>query len=127
MNQAQFDQVTSLSAQERYDHFIGKVADWEELWTLKSSDGFVMFSDSSGRECIPVWPHPDYAADLAKGSWNDCVPEKLDLNYFLDKWIPGLIHDNRKVIVFPTAKNEGGLIDPDDLKEDLEKEVQQYE
>ena len=119
--------MTLLSAQKRYDHFIGKVADWEELWTLKSSDGFVMFSDASGHECVPVWPHPDYAAALANDSCEDCVQERLELKHFLDKWIPGLIHANRMLVVFPTTNNKGGVIHPESLKEDLLKEVQQYE
>ncbi len=127
MNQKQFDQVILLSAQKRYDYFIGKVADWEELWTLKSLDGFVMFSDSVGQECIPVWPHPDYAAALAKGSWSDCEPERLDLGNFIDKWIPGMINDNRMVVVFPTPNEKGGVVHPEDLKGDLLKETQQYE
>ncbi len=127
MNQAQFDNVILLSAQKRYDHFIGKVADWEELWTLKSSDGFVMFSDSSGHECVPVWPHPDYAAALANDSWDDCVPERLDLSNFMDKWLPGLITDNRMIVVFPTPNKEGGIVHPEALKSDLLKEMQQYE
>ena len=127
MNQKQFDQVILLSAQERYDHFISKAADWEELWTLKSPAGFVMFGDSLGRECIPVWPHPDYAAALINDSWSDCISERLDLHKFLEKWIPGMITDKRMVVVFPTPDEKGVVINPRRLNEDLLEELKQYE
>jgi hypothetical protein len=127
LNQKQFHQVIMLSAQKRYDHFISKVADWEELWTLKSPDGFVMFGDSSGQECVPVWPHPDYAAALIKDTWSDCTPERLDLVTFLGKWISGMIQDKRKVVVFPTPNKKGIVVDPQRLNEDLSKELEQYE
>ena len=45
MNQHQFKQVVKLPAQKRYNHFVAKVADWEELWTLKSPEGYVLFGD----------------------------------------------------------------------------------
>ena len=34
MNSQQYENVLALSAKERYSHFIGKVADWEQLWGL---------------------------------------------------------------------------------------------
>ena len=51
MSQHQFDQVVSLPDQQRCEHFIAKVTDWEELWTLKVPDGFVLFGDDSGWQC----------------------------------------------------------------------------
>jgi hypothetical protein len=128
MNQKQFDQVILLSAQERYDHFISRAADWEEVWTLKSPDGFVMFGDSSGRECIPVWPHSHYAAALINDSWSACIiMERLDLHKFLEKWIPGMVKDKRMVVVFPTPDEKGVVINPKRLKEDLLEELKLYE
>ena len=127
MNQPQFDQVISLPAQERYDHFVSKVADWQQLWTLKGPDGFVMFGNNSDQECIPVWPHPDYAASLAKDFWSDCTPEELELEVFMSKWLPGITKDNRKVAVFPTPQEKGTVVDPQKLEKDLSAELEQYE
>jgi hypothetical protein len=126
MNPAQFEQVTGLPAQERYIHFVSKAADWQELWTLKGPNGFVMFGNDSNQECVPVWPHPDYAASLAKDSWSDCSPEQLNLESFMAKWIPGMIKDNRMVAVFPTPQEKGIVIDPQRLRDDLSAELEQY-
>ena len=86
-----------------------------------------MYSDSTGQECLPVWPHSDYASALAKGSWADCKPYKIELSYFLDKWIPGMIQDERKVAVFTTPNEKGIVLNPKTLSEDLSEEIQKYE
>ena len=127
MNQAQFDQVVSLPAEDRYSHFVSKAADWRQLWTLKGADGFVLSGDDSSQQCVPIWPHPDYAAALAKGSWSDCSPAEIELEAFMSRWIPGMIKDNRMVAVFPTPEEKAIVIDPQRLHEDLSAELEQYE
>jgi hypothetical protein len=127
MNKSQFDQVVSLPAIDRYNHFVSKVADWQQLWTLKGHDGFVLFGDESNQKCIPVWPHPDYAAALAQDSWSDCSPEELDLETFISKWLPSMLVDNRMVAVFPTPQQKGIIVNPLRLQKDLSAELEQYE
>lgn len=127
MNQKQFDQVIKLPAKEKYIHFIAKVADWEELWTLKSPNGFVLFGDDKNNECIPVWPHPDYASALAKDEWADSSPERLELSSFIDRWIPGIKKDKRKIAVFPTPDEKGIIVEPQKLNDDLSQELSQYD
>jgi hypothetical protein len=127
MNQDQFDQVVALPAPERYAHFISRVADRQELWTLETSDGFVQLANDAGEQCVPVWPHPDYAAALATDLWADAVPHKLTLAPFMAKWIPGMIGDNRMVAVFPSPEEKGVVVDPRKLEKDLLTELEQYE
>ena len=127
MRKPQSEQVLSLPAEQRYRHFLAKVADWQEIWTLRAPDGFVMFKDDEERECIPVWPHPDYAVASATGSWAACTPEQLDLDAFLTRWIPGLDRDNRRVAVFPTPQNKGVVVAPHRLQADLSEELEHYE
>ena len=127
MNKPQFEQVVSLPATQRYEHFVSKVADWQELWTLKGAVGYVLFVDNEGYECIPVWPHQKYAYALANGKWSDCIPERLNLESFLTKWIAGMTKDNRKVVVFPTPHEKGIVVDPSRLQGDLQRELEQYE
>lgn len=127
MNPAQFAQVSALPADQRYRHFIGKVADGEELWTLKGTDGFVLFEAGDGTRCVPVWPHQDYAESLATGDWADSAPERIDLDAFRSRWIPGMDNDARMVAVFPTPEAKGVVITPANLEADLSEELAQYE
>lgn len=127
MNQAQFDAVVSLPAQRRYAHFVSMVADSQELWTLRNSDGFVLSEDDAGSPSIPIWPHPDYASALVGGPWADCTPARLDLDAFLSEWIPGASGETRTFAVFPTPDGRGVVVAPDRLRDDLQAESQQYE
>jgi hypothetical protein len=47
------------------------------LWTLKSSNGFVLYSDENNQEIIPLWPHPEYAKAVKRDDWNNCTHIKL--------------------------------------------------
>jgi len=125
MNPVQFAQVSSLSAEQRYQHFIGKVTDWEELWTLKGEDGFVQCK-IEGEICAPVWPHPDYALPLVVDEWADSTPERISLDAFRSRWIPGMKKDQRMFAVFPTSETKGVIINPSDLAVELDEGLAQY-
>lgn len=127
MNKPQFEQVISLPAQQRFDHFISNVSDWQEVWILKSPDGFVTLEDDDGHICIPLWPHREYAIALAKDSWSHCQPESIDLETFIKKWIPGMINDNYWAAVFPTPVQKSIVVPPIVLQEAISRELQNYE
>lgn len=127
MHQGQFDNVVKLSGLDRYQHFVARISDWEELWSLKNSQGFVSFSDGEGKEGIPFWPHPDYAKSIATGDWDDCSPERIELKVFLERWLPGMKNDGVFAVVFPTPEEKGMMIDPDQLGTDIREECKQYE
>ena len=67
MNQSQFEVVIKYPAEKRYDHFIGKVGDQEEVWGLRNDEGFVSMADDTGLTGIPFWPHPDYENEMSGG------------------------------------------------------------
>ncbi len=64
MNPQQFDAVLELSSSDRCSHFIGKVADWEQLWGVKNSEGWLVPVTPEELEYFPVWPHPEYAQKI---------------------------------------------------------------
>ena len=127
MNSKQYEQVIALPGPERYAHFITRVADWQEVWTLKQSDGFVTLSDNEGNYCVPLWPHRDYAMTLAIGEWSDCSAESIDLDSLLEKWIPGMIRDGYKIAVFPTPNQKAVVVSPERLNDDLGIELEKME
>lgn len=127
MNKHQFDQVISLPAQKRFNHFISKITDWEEVWALKSIDGFATLGDNENHICIPLWPHSEYATALAKDSWSNFRPESIDIENFINKWIPGMIKDEYWVAVFPTPSQKGIIISPSALYEVLSIELKRFE
>jgi len=122
MNKKQLEHIINLNAEDRYSHLLEKIIDSKEIWSLKNNEGFVSMEDSSKKIKIPFWPHPEYAKLFITESWSDCEPQKIKLNDFLEKWLPGMKKDNIMAIVFPIPSESGITIDPNDLLDDIKDE-----
>ncbi len=123
LNDQEFENVMNLPGPRRYEYFVKRTADWEELWTLRGEDGFVLVGDDEGSEYVPVWPHRRYAEACATDEWAGLQPEAIALHDWLEVWIPGMTRDSRSVAVFPLPKGQGVVVSPERLKEDLEGEI----
>ena len=127
LSKQEFDSVLSLSGEERYSYFIKKVTDWEEVWSLRNQDGWVLAADPSGHEVVPVWPHERFAQACAEGSWKGCDPVVIKLGEWMKRWIPGMVKDGRQVAIFPTPHDKGVVLHPGRLHNDLCDECEQYD
>ena len=127
INEQEIKGVLALSGQGRYEHFIKRIADWEELWGLKDNNGWVTSEDDDGNKSIPFWPHPEYAKLCAEGQWKGNEETSIDLKSFIEKWLPGMEQDNLLVAVFPTPSGKSVYVQPSCLRENIEEELEQYE
>lgn len=127
VNDKEITNVLSLSGPDRYEHFVNRVADWEELWGLKDDAGWVTLANDEGEEGIPLWPHPEYAKMCANGPWEGNQPALIDLRSFIEKWLPGMEHDGMLVAVFPTPEGKGVFVLSSVLAEDLNEALNQYD
>ena len=118
LSQQQRDAVLGLSADKRYDYFVGKVVETGQVWSLRSDKGWVMVS-TDGAQCLPVWPHPDFARDWATGDWADCQPVSIDLKAWTERWLPGMQEDEIAVAVFPSADEQGVVVEPEELLDSM--------
>ena len=109
-----FRAVADQSAEERHDYLLDTVVREAKVWILSSDKGMVMMS-SEGEQCLPVWPHPDFAADWATGDWEDCSPEPVDLQAWTERWLPGMENDELTLAVFPTSDEETLVIPPGEM------------
>lgn len=119
--------VLSTDGPSRYAHFVGQVADWELVWGLRTSDGWVSMSDATEVPMLPVWPHEPYAQMLATGAWIGATPTPIEVHEWLERWLPGLAADGSKVAVFPTPHSKGVVVEPDQLRRDIEAELARIE
>lgn len=124
VNDKEFENVIKLPATERYGYFVRHVADWEEVWALKTANGFVLLADDDGRQLVPVWPHKRFAEACAKAGAEVVA---IALDQWMEKWLPGMKNDGRAAAVFPTPEGRGPIVDPDDLQKDLKAECEMYE
>lgn len=113
------DNTLALSNYQRYQYFIDKVTEHGEIWSLANDEGWVTLS-AEGDNCLPIWPHADYAAQWATGDWNDCTPKSIALDVWLKRWTKGLKSDETLLVVFPNLEEESLLVDPEELEEDLQ-------
>jgi hypothetical protein len=124
----EFNAVTALPAAKRYEYFVKRVVDAEEVWSLRSGDGWVMTADDAENEAFPVWSDAIYAKACAVAAWEGCEHAAISLDEFKDRWLPGLAQDHRKVAVFPVHDAKAGVVvAPDRLLQDLRREETKYE
>lgn len=105
-----------LNADYRFEHFISKVAEHESLYILTDEHGVMMLT-TEDEDCIPVWPHPDYANAWAQGEWANCKAQEVTLKVWLERWVDGMEQDEVYVAVFPTPDQEGIVLEPADVAE----------
>lgn len=119
--------VLMLDGEKRYTYCIKKMADEQQLWSLRHSDGWALSSDDAGHELLPVWPHEKFASLCANGAWADYHPVAIDIDAWLDRWIAGMEKDGKLVAVFPAPQDGGVAVEPRRMESDLRDELLQYE
>jgi len=83
----------------------------------------MLLGDPAERECVPLWPHAKYAeAFAAARPPGGYAPKVIELDAFLERWLPGMQHDNRFLAVFPTPSNVGIVVEPARARVELDEE-----
>ena len=72
-----------------------------------------------GIEAIPVWPHARYAQLCATGAWSNHNAESIALDVFLERFVPGMLADNRLLAVFEVPSGTALVTDPAAVAHDL--------
>lgn len=122
MNKKEFEALLSKPANKRYEYFIKKIAEKEELWGLYE-DGWAMSEDDDGGLLIPFWPLKEYAEHCAINEWKSYNARRIALNVFIEKWLPKMKKDGLKVSIFSNgvdAVNIDTDIVLNHLKDELE-------
>lgn len=124
MNPKEIENILKLDTRKKYGYFIKKIADSEEVWSLKNSDGWV----SLGLEdqlFFPVWAKKEYADLCIAGEWEDCHSEAIDIYEFIDVWIANLKEEGTRITVM--WHNGSGIdVDWDDLLNNILFELDKY-
>jgi hypothetical protein len=118
LSKEELQATQGLSPDERYDHVITMIQAGQPVWTLRSEQGTVLMS-SDGQDCLPIWPHADFASAWINGDWADCSPMSVDVAAWEQRWLPGLQEDGIALAVFPSQDDEGIVVEPDDMSASL--------
>jgi hypothetical protein len=82
-----------------------------------------MLITADGDDCIPVWPHPDYAKAWAVDDWSKSQPFAIPLQVWLDRWTTGMAEDGVAVAVFPLQEEAGVIEESADVAASLQKKI----
>ena len=127
MNEAQFKAVLAIDSFSRFDHFISKVADWQQLQGVKNQEGWLVPVAPEGFEYFPLWPHPEYAQKISDNNFPGHQATEISLDDLLNHWIPLFEEGKVKVAIFPNEEWTFWCIDPHNLKKELQNEMLKYE
>jgi len=128
LNEQEFRAVSALPAGERYNHFVKRVADWEWVWVLEAPEGgLAQAASDEGVPYLAVWPHPHYAEACASDDWSGAKAAAFEVHEWVYEFLPQLAGEGTMLVVFPTPDQQGFVVPPAGMKEDLESELSLYE
>ena len=80
--------VVASDAEQRYKHFISRVADFGQVWGLRNAGGWFSFGTDDIENVFPVWPHPAYALACSVGPWAGAEAAPIEVHAFVNTWLP---------------------------------------
>ncbi len=122
----QLETLLALPSEERYRHFLEKVADWEELWGARDKEGWLVQATADGRTYISLWPHPEFVQDAIRRHLPGNFTEEIDFEFLLNEWLPLLRQENISISVFPNRQWHAVLVDAARFEADLRREMKKY-
>lgn len=112
--------VLRLDGPSRYEHFVKRVVDTEEIWGLWK-DGWVLMKNGDGLLVFPLWPAREYAELSRIGDWVEYEPKAISLVELLDDLLPGFVERGILPGVFPTPSGKGVTPTADELAAAIRK------
>ena len=109
MHIKEIESVLSLSKEELYKTFRLRISDSEQIWVL-DDDGILCYGDNDGNKYFPVWPEEEFANLCAIDDWSNAKPFAIELDEFLEEYIPELIASGDLLSIFPRANEEKSII-----------------
>ncbi|WP_144558354.1 DUF2750 domain-containing protein [Shouchella miscanthi] len=125
MNKLEIEKTMRMNSQKRYEYFIKKVSDYEEVWSLRNEQGWVTSKLDNGSTSLNFWPTKEHAELCAMKEWKKTVAVSIDLEEFIDSWLPGIDNDGVSVSIF--FNNKDSITVPvKEILNDLEQELENY-
>ena len=105
-SQERLQAVLRLSSTRRYAYFLQRVVESGEVWGL-DGEGWALALDDAGRDVLPLWPAPEFAALCATRLWSGFQPRAIRLQELLEHVLPQLEEEGMPVGIFFTPEGQG--------------------
>ena len=119
-------EALSDDLQTNYDRLIVEALQLGCVWGLRDEQGqwaLVESEADASIDVMPFWSHIDLVTPLCSGEWSIYSPVAIELEEFLDDWLPGMHSDVLMVGVNWNAELAGREMEPLDLLEDFDTEM----
>lgn len=126
LHKKEIENVSKLKPLDRYNYFIRKIADFEELWTIVDKNGDIALSKVDDNILVSIWSAKDFIKSNLDNGWKKCVPLKLNLDDFEKTIMPLIIKNNYLINVFPANGKSGFVVNINEFIKDLNEELEQY-
>lgn len=125
MNDTTTLDVLSDDPGENLDRFVVEAMAHGCVWGLQGVEGWALCSSENhdDMDVIPFWSQETFAAVHCKDDWQDYKPVAIELEEFLEDWLPGMHEDVVLLGVNWNAELEGDEIEPLDLLEEFDTEM----
>ena len=112
--------------EKRYEYFVKKVADTEEVYGLADEEGWALLGDE-GEDIIPLFPHAEFAEQFrVENEFEEYGIGVVDVNELME-WLDEMEEEGMQVAVFPNLEMSGAVIHPARHKQDLQAELEKYD
>lgn len=125
----ELEAVTALSPEKRYNYFVKRICDWEQVWTLYEDDCIVLNEAKNGKLYILLFPFKDFAEHYATNTrgMKGVSYKSFEINEFLETIIKKLQANNvSNALVFPVANGYGLNVSMTDMVKDIQSELENY-
>ncbi|SEB75106.1 Protein of unknown function [Tenacibaculum sp. MAR_2009_124] len=130
MHPKQIENLLKLNNEERVEYFIRYCADFEEVWGLSvGKNEWVIFKDADGDEIFPLWSHKDLAEFCAFDEHKEmgAKPSSISVYSFIDEFLDDPDLKNVYFGVFYNKNREALVLKGENLKKELEAELEKHE
>ncbi|MGC6480791.1 MAG: DUF2750 domain-containing protein [Porticoccaceae bacterium] len=120
-------QPLSDNLQENYDRLIIESLEQGCIWGLRDEeDNWAMVESSVNSDIgvIPFWSNRDLAIALCHDDWAIYKPVAIAIEEFIDDWLTGMHEDVLLVGINWNTDLEGQELEPLDLLEEFESELE---
>ena len=122
LTQSDIDKIFKKPGEKRYEYFLKKAVEAEEVFGLADEEGWALLGDDSDADILPIFPAAAFAEAFRHAAeFDEYQVEVLDINELM-AWLEDMEKDALLIAVFPNPDLNGAVVEPKHLKADLQKE-----
>lgn len=111
---------------ENIDRFIVEALENGCVWGLQGAEGWALCDSEKhdNTDVMPLWSQESFARFHCQDDWQNYQPVAIELEEFLEDWLTGMHEEVLLVGVNWNEEMEGEELEPLDLLEEFEQELQ---